>query len=444
MNVVMANRPTPGECTVGIAGFGTVGRAVARILASGAHPGVQLTHVCNRNVVRKRVDWAGGEVVWTDSFQALIDSPVDVIVELIGGQDPARSWIEQALAAGKSVVTANKQVIAQNGPALLREAGRQGRHLLFEAAVAGGIPILRGLRDGVAGDRLRRIQGILNGTCNYILTRMECAGLSFEEALSEARRLGYAEADPSADVDGYDAQAKLAILVGVGLGRVVDVDDIPVEPITPVAAIDFVYARRLGCVIRQVATAELVPDGGGGGLHAAVQPALVPEASALARVDGSRNIVVVDGEFGGETAFSGFGAGGAPTAVAVVSDLMAIARRNAPPADGWLPATGEPCPVIRAFEAPHYLRFMISDRPGIIASLAQVFSHHGINVDAVLQEPGWPKNELPFVMTLESCGSASVAAALAEAARFDFHVRPPLWLPISVDRSDGTAGSTPE
>ena len=319
----MANRPTPGECTVGIAGFGTVGRAVARILASGAHPGVQLTHVCNRNVVRKRVDWAGGEVVWTDSFQALIDSPVDVIVELIGGQDPARSWIEQALAAGKSVVTANKQVIAQNGPALLREAGRQGRHLLFEAAVAGGIPILRGLRDGVAGDRLRRIQGILNGTCNYILTRMECAGLSFEEALSEARRLGYAEADPSADVDGYDAQAKLAILVGVGLGRVVDVDDIPVEPITPVAAIDFVYARRLGCVIRQVATAELVP-GGGGGLHAAVQPALVPEASALARVDGSRNIVVVDGEFGGETAFSGFGAGGAPTAVAVVSDLMAI------------------------------------------------------------------------------------------------------------------------
>ena len=442
MNVVMANRPTPGECTVGIAGFGTVGRAVARILASGAHPGVQLTHVCNRNVARKRVDWAGGEVVWTDSFQALIDSPVDVIVELIGGQDPARSWIEQALAAGKSVVTANKQVIAQSGPALLREAGRQGRHLLFEAAVAGGIPILRGLRDGVAGDRLRRIQGILNGTCNYILTRMEGAGLSFEEALSEARRLGYAEADPSADVDGYDAQAKLAILVGVGLGRVVNVDDIPVEPITPVAAIDFVYARRLGCVIRQVATAELVRDGGG--LHAAVQPALVPEASALARVDGSRNIVVVDGEFGGETAFSGFGAGGAPTAVAVVSDLMAIARRNGPAADGWLPATGEPCPVIRAFEAPHYLRFMISDRPGIIASLAQVFSDHGINVDAVLQEPGWPKNELPFVMTLESCSSASVAAALAEAARFDFHVRPPLWLPISVDRSDGTAGSTPE
>ena len=437
----MASRPTRGECTVGIAGFGTVGQAVARILASGAHPGVRLTHVCNRDVARKRVDWAGTEVVWTDSFQTLIDSPVDVIIELIGGQDPARTWIEQALAAGKSVVTANKQVMADSGPALLREAGRQGRHLLFEAAVAGGIPILRGLREGLAGDRLRRIQGILNGTCNYILTRMECANLSFEDALSEARRLGYAEADPSADVEGYDAQAKLAILIGVGLGRAVDVGDIPVESITPVAAVDFAYARRLGCVIRQVARAELAPDTGD--LHAAVQPALVSEASALGRVGGSRNIVVIDGEFGGETAFSGFGAGGAPTAVAVVSDLMAIARRNASAADGWLPISGESSPVVRAFEAPHYIRFMIDDRPGIIANLAQVFSHHAINLDAVLQEPGWPKTELPFVMTLEPCSSASVRAALADAARFDFHVRPPLWLPMFVDRSDRTGRSAP-
>ena len=229
MDVVTASRPTRCGCTVGIAGFGTVGRAVARILADGSHPGLRLTHVCNRDVARKRVDWAGPDVVWTDSFQALVDSPVDVIVELVGGQDPARGWIEQALAAGKSVVTANKQVIAHGGPALLREAGRRGRHLLFEAAVAGGIPILRGLREGVAGDRLRRIQGILNGTCNYVLTRMESAGLSFRDALAEAQRLGYAEADPTDDVDGHDAGAKLAILAGVGLGHVVRVDDIPVD-----------------------------------------------------------------------------------------------------------------------------------------------------------------------------------------------------------------------
>ena len=427
---------------MGIAGFGTVGRAVARIVAGGVHPGLRLTHVCNRDVARKRVDWAGPDVVWTDSFQALVDSPVDVIVELIGGHDPARAWIEQALAAGKSVVTANKQVIAHGGPALLREAERRGRHLLFEAAVAGGVPILRGLREGVAGDRLRRIQGILNGTCNYVLTRMESAGLTFADALAEAQRLGYAEADPTDDVDGHDAGAKLAILAGVGLGRVVRVDDIPVEPITAVAAVDIGYARRLGCVIRQVARAELLP--GGRGLHAAVRPALVSEASTLGRVEGSRNVVVVDGEFGGETAFSGFGAGGAPTAVAVVSDLIAIARGNAAPPDGWLPASGEPSPVAREFEAPHYVRFMIDDRPGIVASLARVFSHHGINLYAVLQEPGWPKAELPFVMTLEPCSSAAVAAALADAARFDFHVRAPLWLPMFVDRPDAAGGSSPE
>ena len=441
MDVVTAGGPAPGGCTVGIAGFGTVGRAVARILADGPRTGVRLTHVCNRGVERKRVDWAGPEVVWTDSFQTLLDSPVDVIVELIGGQDPARSWIERALAAGKSVVTANKQVIAHAGPALLREADRRGRHLLFEAAVAGGIPILRGLREGVAGDRLRRIQGILNGTCNYVLTCMEGAGLSFADALAEAQRLGYAEADPTDDVDGHDAAAKLAILAGVGLGRVVRVDDVPVEPITPVAAVDFAYARRLGCVIRQVARAELLP--GAGGLHAAVRPALVSAASTLGRVGGGRNVVVVDGEFGGETAFSGFGAGGEPTAVAVVSDLMAVARGHASPADGWLPASEAATPVVRAFEAPHYVRFMIDDRPGIVASLAQVFSRHGINLDAVLQEPGWPKAELPFVMTLEPCSSASVAAALADAARFDFHVRPPLWLPMFVDRPDAADGPPP-
>ena len=438
MDVVTARGPTRRPCAVGLAGFGTVGQAVARNLVSGAHPGLRLTHVCNRNVARKRVDWAGAEVVWTDSFQALLDSRVDVIVELIGGREPARTWIEQALAAGKSVVTANKQVMADCGPALLREAGRRGRHLLFEAAVAGGIPVLRGLREGVAGDRLRRIQGILNGTCNYVLTRMESASLSFDDALADARRLGYAEADPSDDVEGRDARAKLAILVGVGLGRVVDVDDIPAEPITPVSAVDLAYARRLGCVIRQVARAELLSSADG--LHAAVRPALVSAASALGQVEGSRNIVVVDGEFGGETAFSGFGAGGAPTAVAVVSDLTAIARGGAAPPEGWLPTAEERSPVVRAFEAPHYVRFMIDDRPGIVANLARVFSEHGINLDAVLQEPGWPKTELPFVMTLEPCSSAAVAAALADAARFDFHVRPPLWLPMFVDRADGAGG----
>jgi homoserine dehydrogenase len=414
------------RCRVAIAGFGTVGQAVARILASGIHPSLQLTHVCNRQVSRKVVDWVSPDVVWTDTFADLLDGSADIVVELIGGVSPAREWMEQALAAGVSVVTANKQVIAHDGTALAQCARAAERTLLFEAAVAGGVPIVRSLREGIAGDRLYRIQGVLNGTCNYILTRMEREGVSFEDALADAQRLGYAEADPTADVDGFDAQAKLAILVGVGLGCQVNVSDIALGSIRPVSAIDFSYAKRLGCVIRQVARAELLPDGGE--IRAAVQPALVPEDSSLARVDGTQNIVVVDGEFGGETAFSGFGAGGAPTAVAVVSDLLAIAH-GAPGRDDQVIQSRRRV-VQQKFDAPHYIRFMIRDRPGILAALAEVFSRHGVNVDAVWQEPGWSKTELPFVMTLEACGSASVTAALDEISRFDFHVRPPLWLPI--------------
>ena len=415
-------------CTVGIAGFGTVGQAVARILSTGTHPGLRLTHVCNRNIARKQADWVAPDVVWTESFNDLLKSPVDVVVELIGGLSPAQEWIERALMAGKSVVTANKQVIAHAGPRLMTQAGRHKRHLLFEAAVAGGIPIVRALRDGVSGDRLYRIQGILNGTCNFILTRMEREQVSFADALAEAQRLGYAEADPTADVDGLDAQAKLAILIGVGLGCAVRVDDVPLRSISPIAAVDFLYAKRLGYVIRQVARAELVAENGG--IRAAVSPALVPETSSLGRVEGSQNIVVVDGEYGGETAFSGFGAGGEPTAVAVVSDLLGIARGTRVRVDAAFQMAGEPQPVTREFTAPHYVRFMVADRPGIIAALADVFSRHGVNVDAVLQDPGWSKAELPFVMTLDLCSSHAVTAALADIDGFDFHVRPPFWLPV--------------
>ncbi len=413
---------------VGIAGFGTVGEAVARILSNGTHPELHITHVCNRNVALKRVDWVGRDVIWTDRFDDLLGGAVDVVVELIGGLSPARDWIERALTAGASVVTANKQVIAHAGRSLAAVASAHDRHLLFEAAVAGGVPVLRALREGIAGDRLYRIQGILNGTCNYILTQMEREQVSFADALAAAQRLGYAEADPTADVDGFDAQAKLAILIAVGFGRQVRASDIPLSSITPIRDIDFVYAHRLGSVIRQVARAELVSESDQ--IRAAVQPALVPERSSLGRVGGTQNIVVVDGEYGGETALSGFGAGGAPTAVAVVSDLLALARGAPLPGAAVAPVTENPDPVRCEYEAPHYLRFLIRDRPGIIAALAEVFSRHGINVDAVFQEPGWSKSELPFVMTLERCRSTALYDALEEIRGFDFHVQPPLWLPI--------------
>ena len=415
---------------IAIVGFGTVGRSVARIVCAGAHPSLRLTHICNRQIERKRTetDWVPSDVVWTDDFEAVLSSDTDVVVELIGGVDPATDWVRRALQSGKSVVTANKQVIAHHGPELMDVAAEQQVYLGFEAAVAGGIPIIHGVREGLAGDSLTRVLGILNGTCNYILTRMEADHVAFDDALREAQALGYAEADPTADVDGFDAQAKIAILSAVAFGRQICVNDIPLRTIRTIESVDFMYAQRLGCTIRQVARADA--DGSvADGVRVSVQPTLVPRSSALARVEGSRNVVVVEGAFGGESVFSGFGAGGDPTGVAVVSDLEAIARGTGDTRDhrGALTAA-----VVRDFVAPHYLRFVVADRPGIIAALADVFSAHGVNIDAVLQEPGWSKTELPFVVTLEACESSAVEQTLQESAAFDFNVRPPLWMPVLV------------
>ena len=414
---------------VAIVGFGTVGRSVARIVCDDAHPSLRLTHICNREVERKRADtdWVPSDVVWTDNIEAVLSSDADVVVELIGGVHPATDWIRRALQSGKSVVTANKQVIAHHGPELLDIAAQQQRHLGFEAAVAGGIPIIHGVRDGLAGDSLVRVLGILNGTCNYILTRMEADHVAFDDALREAQALGFTEADPTADVDGFDAQAKIAILSLVAFGRQICATDIPLRTIRTIESIDFMYAQRLGCTIRQVARA----DAGGvtDGVRASVQPTLVPRSSALARVEGSRNVVVVEGTFGGESVFSGFGAGGDPTGVAVVSDLEAIARGVGDKRHDHAAVTAG---VIRDFVAPHYLRFVVADRPGIIAALANVFSAHGVNIDSVLQEPGCSKTELPFVVTLEACESSAVEQTLQESAAFDFNVRPPLWMPVLV------------
>ena len=412
---------------VALVGFGTVGRSVARILSDGDRDPLVLSHVCNRRVERKVVDWVPPAVAWTSDFEDVLRSDADVVVEVIGGLEPAASWIRQALEAGKSVVTANKQVMARDGTELMQVAADRRLHLLFEAAVAGGIPIIRGVREGLAGDRLQRVLGVLNGTCNYMLTRMEDGQVSFDDALREAQDRGYAEADPTADVDGGDAQAKLAILSAVGLGRRIAVDAIPLRSIRPVEPVDFQYARRLGCTIRQVSRAEVL-DGAGTDVMASVQPMLVPVASPLARAEGSQNVVVVGGPHGGETAFRGFGAGGDPTAVAVVSDLEAIARTGSTAPRYRRPAAE--AGVETDFEAPQYLRFVIVDRPGIIASLAGVFLRHGLNIDSVLQEPDWPKSALPFVVTLEPCSSRVLQAALAEIEMFDFHARPPVWMPI--------------
>jgi homoserine dehydrogenase len=413
---------------VALLGFGTVGRSVARLLLDPDVP-LTLTHIFNRDVDRKRVDWVPSHVRWTDRFDEVLDSAADLIVEVVGGLDPAGCWVRQALGAGKSVVTANKQLMAHEGGELLRLAAQQGVHLGFEAAVAGGIPVIRAIREGLAGDHLLRISGILNGTCNYILTRMQAEQLPFDAALAEAQQRGYAEADPTDDLDGFDARAKLCILARIGLHLAVRPADVTCRSIRPLREIDSIYARRLGYTIRQVARVERLQDGEHA-VDASVGPALVPQRSPLARVTGSENFVLTLGERGGETGFSGRGAGGDPTAVAVLSDVLAIARHASSP--GWFREVADDQPaIVRAGrEVPHYLRFVVSDRPGIIAALAARLAAHGLNIDAVFQEPGWPKDALPFVITLDTGPRSAVDAAIAEIETLDFHVVPPVSLPI--------------
>jgi homoserine dehydrogenase len=412
---------------VALLGFGTVGSAVARILVERPELSsrLRLTHVFNRGVARKRAEWVPASVAWTDDADQVLASMPDVVVEVIGGIEPAGAWVRRALEQGSAVVTANKMLLAAHGPELLRLAASRGTEIRFEAAVAGGVPLIHGVRDGLAGDVLARVAGILNGTSNFVLTQMESGERAMSDVLEEARRLGYAEADPSADIDGDDAGAKLVVLAGIAFRRHIPLPSIPRRTIRPINGDDFRYARRLGCTIRQVALIESAPAG----FHAFVGPALVPNGSSFARNQGANNVVTILGKYGGENSFSGPGAGGPATAVAVVSDMLALSNQQGHErSEEWLPATLVPPPA-----RPYYLRFVVRDQPGILATIAAALARQEINVDALLQEPGYPKDALPFVITVEPSEEAALGAALDEITRAPFHAEPPLALPILGD-----------
>src|ERR1700687_2867269 len=424
--VVGAQNDGARTCNVALGGFGTVGSSVARILCERSNTHLRLTHILNRNVARKKVDWLPSSVQWTESVDDVLSSDVDVVVEVMGGLQPTEDWIRRALESGKSVVTANKQLIARFGPELIALARRMKQQIEFGASVAGGVPVISGLHEGLAGDELFKICGLIKGTCNYILSQIEAKRILFATALREAQKLGFAEADPTEDIDGLDARAKLAILARVGLHCNVRAESIVARSISAIDSVDFEYANQLGCTIRQISWAELQHDN----LFAAVQPALVELSSPLARVEGSQNLVMATGTYGGETVFGGHGAGGHPTAVAVVSDILAIARaKQAGMSYGVQPI--EKTPTVTAdFTTKHYLRFLVMDRPGIIASLATILSQCGINIDAVVQKPGCPKSHLPFLITLEECKASLVEQALQQISSLDFLVQPCLHLPI--------------
>jgi len=403
---------------VAIFGFGTVGSSVARILTDSRPAGLELTHVFNRGVARKRVDWAGPHVVWTEDAEAVLNSDADIVVELVGGLDPAGTWVRRALDAGKSVVTANKRLIAFHGVELEKLAAARGGHLKYGAAVAGGIPVIPGLEQGLAGDRIKRIEGILNGTCNFILSKMD-EGAEFATVLATAQAKGYAEADPIEDVGGFDARAKLAILMRLALRVEVNPEEIVPRSITSVTAVDFTYAQILGCTIRQISRAEKT----NGAVAATVGPMLVDQRSPLAWSRGTENMVVVSGHYGGEVVFSGHGAGGHPTAVAVVSDLIALAHRSR---RVEIPSTR--ASVGAEFEVPHYIRFLVNDRPGIVAEITGSLAQERINIRAIVQKPGYPQHALPFVVTVEPCKSSSLQRALERIRSMTCLLEPPLDL----------------
>lgn len=425
---------------MGIVGLGHVGMGALTILADNADQialklgfPLRVTAVCSRTVETKRLPENLGRVFKTPDWRALVSHPeVDIVAELVGGTTVAAEIIEGAIAHRKSVVTANKELMALCGAEIWARAIQAGINLAMEASVAGGIPIHAVLREGISGDRIVALYGILNGTTNYILTEMEERGGSFEAVLAEAQRLGYAEADPSADVDGWDARSKLAILAALAFGEKITPSDIFTEGIRRIGPVDFQYAHRLGHTIRLVASAQQTPEG----LILSVRPALIPQSAILASVRGAYNAIWVKGRYGADTFYYGRGAGSLPTGVAVVSDLMRVAReirsgspeRVSPFAHERL-GEYQPIPVTHQRRA-WYLRFRVADRPGIIAALAGILAEKRISLEAVLQLPCENKADLPFVITAEPTSEAAIREAVQQMSQLDFLLEPPLALPM--------------
>ena len=422
--------PDTTPTRVALLGFGTVGSSVAHLLHTQAFSGVTLVAISNRDVDRKRTSarasGLASHIAWHNTPDAILADPtISVVIETIGGLGEVEQWIRSALAAGKSVVTANKQLIAYRGAELAALAAEHGVQLLFNAAVAGGVPVIPATLQGLGGDRISRLAGILNGTCNFILSRME-QGENYADVLAEAQRAGYAEANPAADVDGLDARAKLCILARVALHAELNPDHVPTQTLSTLDAIDFHYAKELGCTIRQISRAQLdLEPAGEPCVRARVAPMLVPHTNPIAWSHGTQNMVVTTGEFGGDVVFSGHGAGGNPTAVAIVSDLLAIAHGSAAVS---LPAT--PRSVVGEFFAPHYLRFIVSDKPGIVSAISGALASVGANIDSILQRPGYPKGRLPFVVTTEPSLTSTIDRALAIMGNFECMLVSPLALQI--------------
>ena len=379
---------------VALLGCGSVGSQVVRLLhehaddlAARVGAPVELAGVAVRLPDAPRDADVPRDLLTTDA-SGLVTSGVDVVIEVIGGIEPARSLILSALESGASVVTANKALLAEDGAALFAAAEKAERDLYFEAAVAGAIPILRPLRESLAGDRVQRVLGIVNGTTNYILDRMDTSGAGFTEALEEAQALGYAEADPTADVDGYDAAAKAAILASLAFHTRVTAADVHREGISDVSAADVASAREMGSVVKLLAICELVATGDGPAVSTRVHPAMIPREHPLASVREAYNAVFVESDAAGQLMFYGPGAGGAPTASAVLGDLVTVARNRRGEVRGVGESAYAELEVLPIGEAQtrYHVSLDVDDRAGVLAAVAHAFAEHDVSIQTVRQE----------------------------------------------------------
>jgi homoserine dehydrogenase len=421
---------------IAVAGLGTVGGGLltllerqADLLARRSGRPIRVAAVSARSRGKNRGIALDGALWFDDAAKMAADADAEVVVELIGGAEGiARQVCETALTRGRHVVTANKALLAHHGTALARMAEKAQVALAFEAAVAGGIPVIKALREGLAGNRLSRIYGILNGTCNYILTQMAESKREFADVLAEAQALGYAEADPSFDVDGIDTAHKLAILAAVAFGTEVAFDAVHVEGIRHVSALDIAFADELGYRIKLLGIVRPTEAG----IEQRVHPCMVEAAAPIAQVSGVFNAVVADGDFVGSTMFSGRGAGAGPTASAVAADLVDIARGARAPAFS-VPAAGlapfRQAPMER-HRGAYYMRLMVKDEPGVIADVAAALRDERVSIEAVLQRARHPTDAVPVVWITHETDEAAMNRVLAKIAALGTVVEPPRMIRI--------------
>ncbi|AEE46942.1 homoserine dehydrogenase [Cellulomonas fimi] len=428
--MVLSPDPRP-SLRVAVLGCGVVGTEVVRLLTTQADDlaarvgaRLELVGVAVRDVDVER-DPVVDRALLTADGTTLVEK-ADVVVEVMGGIEPARSLLLHAIEHGASVVTANKALLAQDGPTLYAAADAAGTDLYFEAAVAGAIPIVRPVRESLAGDHVRRVLGIVNGTTNYVLDRMTTEGLDLDQAVKEAQALGYAEADPTADVEGYDAAAKAAILASLAFHTRVGLDDVHREGITAVTADDVAWAQRTGHVIKLLAIAERGEDADGtSGVQVRVHPALIRADHPLAGVRGAFNAVFVEAEAAGELMFYGRGAGGVPTASAVLGDVVSVARHRVLGGRGPVESSYAALPVLPAAAARtrYQVRLEVADRPGVLAQVASALAEHDVSIEAVRQSPDGDATADPavahLVITTHTAPDASLRATVEAVAGLD-------------------------